>query len=260
MPTSSTQPATVTQQARHILRKFGAQLSGRDRGQDPKVRRDSLDVDDRRAQVSRRLADGSEAGTLAYIDALLRTAREFDLFTRQRKGFRPLGDTALHILDVVLRGHWHHFQTGRIDPAISQIMKATGYVRQTVVDGLAKLAKHGFLDWIRRTERVAHPIPGGPTRQQANNSYFVDLAIMAARAGKNVRDRFLQHWHKAKARLALAASKPAATAKLPITPSPAPRPKPETDLASALASLGAAVERTAPSLENRQSPAVASKG
>ncbi|PXA99547.1 hypothetical protein DMC47_02800, partial [Nostoc sp. 3335mG] len=164
------------------------------------------------------MADGTEAATHAFVDALVKTAREFDLFERSKGKPRPLKDTGIVVLEVLLRSHWHEFKTGRIDPALSQLQRATGYVRQTVVDALARLELHGFIGWVRRTIRISEPIPGGPIRQQTNNSYFVDEARMASRAGRNVRDRFRQLLARAKARMVLLA-KQRPTAPPPPLPS-----------------------------------------
>lgn len=244
----------IARASRAVTRSFAAKLSGRDRGRDPAVHRESYDVHDSRAQVSRQLADGTEAATHAYVDALVKTAREFDLFERGKGKARPLKDTGIVVLEALLRQHWHEFKTGRIDPAISQLMKATGYVRQTIVDALARLKRHGFIGWVRRTIRISDPVPGGPIRQQTNNSYFVDEARIASRAGRNVRDRFRQLLARAKARMVLRA-KQRPTAPPPPTPSPAPRPAATTGLAAALAALGAAVDRgSGPSLDNGLSP------
>ncbi len=247
-------PREIARASRAVTRGFAAKLSGRERGHDRAVHRESYDVHDSRAQVSQRLADGSEAATHAYVDALVKTAREYDLFERGKKKPRPLKDTGIVVLEALLRNHWHEFKTGRIDPAISQLMKATSYVRQTIVDALARLERHGFIGWVRRTIRISDPVPGGPIRQQTNNSYFVDEARIASRAGRNVRDRFRQLLARAKARMVLRA-KQRPTAPPPVTPSPAPRPVAATGLAAALAALAVAVDRgSGPSLDNGLSP------
>ncbi|KQN78533.1 hypothetical protein [Sphingomonas sp. Leaf62] len=247
-------PREIARASRAVSRGFAAKLSGRERGHDRAVHRESYDVHDSRAQVSRRLADGSEAATFAVVDALVATAREFDLFERSKGNGRPLKDTGIVVLQAVLRHHWHEFKTGRIDPALSQLMKVTGYVRQTIVDALARLDKYGFLGWVRRTIRLSDPMPGGPIRQQTNNSYFVDEARIASRAGRNVRDRFRQLLARAKARMVLRAKQRSTTPPLPA-PSPAPRPAAITGLAAALAALEAAVDRgPCPSLDNGLSP------
>ena len=247
-------PREIARASRALIRTAGARLAGRERGCDRAVHRESYDVHDSRAQVSQRLADGTEAATHAYVDALVKTAREFDLFERGKGKARPLKDTGIVVLEALLRQHWHEFKTGRIDPAISQLMKVTGYVRQTIVDALARLERHGFIGWVRRTIRISDPVPGGPIRQQTNNSYFVDEARIASRAGRNVRDRFRQLLARAKARVVLRA-KQQPTAPPPPTPSPAPRPAATTGLAAALAALEAAVDRgSGPSLDNGLSP------
>lgn len=247
-------PREIARASRALVRSTGARLAGRSRGRDRAVQRESFDVHDSRAQVSRRLADGSEAGTLAYIDALVATAREYDLFERQKGRPRPLKDTGIVVLEAVLRHHWHEFRTGRIDPALSQLQRATGYVRQTIVDALARLERHGFLGWVRRTIRISDPMPGGPVRQQTNNAYFVDEARLASRAGRNVRDRFRQLLSRAKARIALR-EKQRQTVPPPTPPRPPRRSAETTGLAAALAALGAAVDRgSSASLDNGLSP------
>lgn len=247
-------PREIARASRAVTRGFAAKLSGRERGHDRAVHRESYDVHDSRAQVSQRLADGSEAATHAYVDALVKTAREFDLFERSKGKARPLKDTGIVVLEALLRQHWHEFKTGRIDPAISQLMKVTGYVRQTIVDALARLERHGFIGWVRRTIRISDPVPGGPIRQQTNNSYFVDEARIASRAGRNVRDRFRQLLARAKVRMVLRAKQQPAAPPQP-TPSPAPRPAATSGLAAALAALEAAVDRgSGPSLDNGLSP------
>lgn len=246
--------AKQTRATRALIRRTSARLAGRERGRDRAVHRESYDVNDSRAQVSRQLADGTEATTHAYVDALVKTAREFDLFERSKGKARPLKDSGIVVLEALLRQHWHEFKTGRIDPAISQLMKATGYVRQTIVDALARLERHGFIGWVRRTIRISNPMPGGPVRQQTNNSYFVDEARIASRAGRNVRDRFHQLLSRAKARMVLRAKQRTAAPPRP-TPSPAPHPAANNGLAAALAALGAAVDRgTSASLDNGLSP------
>lgn len=240
---------------RKLLRSAGARLGGRYRGPDPKIRRDSFDVDDPRAQVASRVADGTEEGTLAWIDAYVRTAQEFDDRERAPGGKRPFNPSGVRVLYALLRGHFHNFKTGEIDPAITQLMKATSLAKDTVVKALASLQRHGFICWVRRTERVENPIPGGPTRQQTNNAYFVELGKLA----RDVRQRFLQLYGRARQRVVLRRKQEAQAA--PSAPPPAPAPDAQTlAYREAIASLGRAVDRRAASPIIGQSPAKGVEG
>ncbi|MEJ8630573.1 hypothetical protein P0F65_13380 [Sphingomonas sp. I4] len=72
------------------------------RGEDRTVRRDSYDVDDKRANVWRPIGDGTVAGAMDFRDALIQTAREYDDHHRGDRGVRPLGWTAIRVLEILL--------------------------------------------------------------------------------------------------------------------------------------------------------------
>lgn len=71
--------APIARQTRQILKSATASLRGKRRGPDPHVRRDSVDVDHPDAQVWQKIEDGSKSSGLAWADALLQTAEEFDI-------------------------------------------------------------------------------------------------------------------------------------------------------------------------------------
>lgn len=229
-------PAPIAaRDARRIIKTTAARLRGNTtRGASPKVRRDSYDVEDRRARVFSRIADGSPNGGLGFIDDLLRLAEEYDL-TRRKPGKRaPLGAQALRVLGVMLR-RGLRFETGRLDPAIRTVSGWTGYTYKTVHAALSRLRAHGFLNWVRRTRRVAAAGQAGPQRKQVANAYFFDLAAFG-RGEKGV----LQRWRdlRARRRVRLEGGR-SATPKAAAITDPA--------LADAFASFGA-------SIEGRESP------
>lgn len=117
-------------EVRSLIKAAGAKFAGRDRGPDRKVRRDSYDVDDSRAQVFRPIGDGTTAGALRWIDTLVKTAKEFDLVHKPgtRGQLTPYG---IRVLEELLR--LPNFKTGRLDPALDHLQKVTGYERATIV-------------------------------------------------------------------------------------------------------------------------------
>jgi hypothetical protein len=245
--THTTNARTIARSTRNLVRSVSAKFSGKERAADRPIHRNSYDVNDRRAQVAKRCADGTQAGTLAFVDSLLRTAREFDLEERNVGNPRPLRLSGIRVLEEVLRNHWHDFKTGEIDPALSQLERATGFVRQTIVEALKRLRKHGFLDWVRRTEiRLEDQ---GPRRKQINNAYFVDLARLPSR----VLARFNQLYRNQRARQMIRKPAPASPAPSPSTSEAAPQAAP-TPVQLALASLGRAVFEASPSMKNSLSP------
>lgn len=219
-------------------------LAGKRRTEQP-VRRNSYDVDDRRAKPWRPIGDGSKKGALQWIDALLRTAREFDLEERARGTHGRINQYGYRVLEVLLGrggGVPIDFRTGTLEPAIATIMTKTGFARQTVVAALARLKKHGFLDWVRRTERTGAAVGDGPQVKQATNAYFFDLAQLP----KNVLQRFRDLL--AIARRRAAERDPEHTQAPPTQPGRPTNP----ELAAALDRVGALVESA--SLPEGQNP------
>lgn len=92
----------------------------------------------------------------------------------------PLGQHTLRVLEALLRGHWFDFRTGRLDAALSQLMHATGFAKQTVVSALRRLRQLGLIHWVRRTVQLTED-DGDRRRVQTNNAYFFDFARLPAR-------------------------------------------------------------------------------
>lgn len=105
-------------------------------------------------------------------------ARRYEL-SRRRRGARngPLGTVALEILDLM--ANLVDYRTGRLDPALTTLMRLLKRSRDAIVRGLRNLRTHGFLDWKRRY--AAAPSSGkGPQVMQVTNAYRLSLPAPAA--------------------------------------------------------------------------------
>lgn len=210
----------IAHQTRKILKGAGATLGGKKRGHDP-VHRHSYDVDSRQADVFRPIADGTVAGGLAWADDYLRLAKEYDVIHKKKGERSPLMANGIRVLEALLR-QFLDFKTGTLDPAITALMKVTALSKNAVVDALRRLKEHGFLDWVRRSEKTTNVGEAGPQRQQATNAYHFDIGRLGKAlgdAGRAVRARFL---NLREARRRRAAQTPKAAAPAPVAaPEPA---------------------------------------
>lgn len=175
---------------RQLVKQVAAQMTGRSRGPDRKVLRDSYDVDDPRARVFRPVGDGTVAGARSWIDDLLQVAREYDSWAPREKGARgPLTPYGIAVLEALLRGNKLDYRTGRLEPPIAWLEKVTGFARKTVTDAMKRLKWHGFLDWVRRSQKTGRKGEAGPQREQVTNAYFFDVSRLG-RGLKRVLQRF----------------------------------------------------------------------
>lgn len=181
----------MRREVRGVTRGFAAGLSGKaERGPDRKVRRDSFDIADRRAQVFRPIGDGTKVGALSWIDCLLKTVAEWDDHERKKGGARPLGFAGLRVLETLLgrRGAIQvDFRSGRLDPAIDTIARVARLCRGTVIRALARLKALRVLDWVRRTQRADTAGDAGPQRVQVSNAYFFTPERLPARVVQRLR-------------------------------------------------------------------------
>ncbi|BBF70170.1 hypothetical protein [Sphingomonas bisphenolicum] len=182
----------IARETRKLLRDAGGKLGNRKRGHDP-VHRYSYDVDSRQADVFRPVADGTVAGGLAWADDYIRLAKEYDIIHKKKGERSPLMANGIRVLEALLR-QFLDFKTGQLDPALTSLMKVTALSKNAVVDALHRLKEHGFLDWVRRSEKTTKVGEAGPQRQQATNAYHFDIGRLGKAlgdAGKAVRSRFL---------------------------------------------------------------------
>ena len=107
-------------------------------------------------------------------------AKRYELVGRQagrRRG--PLGHVGLEVLELL--ANLVSFRSGRLEPAITYLMGKLKRSKDAVVRALADLREHGFLDWLRRHERVEvlEDAPG-PRMRQVSNAYRLSLPRRAA--------------------------------------------------------------------------------
>lgn len=139
------------------------------------VRRDSFDIDDPRAQVFRPIEGG-----IKFVEVLLDALDEWDNQIKRKGERHQIGANARRVLEVLLR-RCTDFRTGISEPCLDTLMKHTRLARATVVASLARLAKHGFIDWVRRTMRTDNDPGEGPQVKQVSNAYFFDLTRLPKR-------------------------------------------------------------------------------
>ncbi len=116
----------------------------------------------------------------AEVRRVLLAAKRYELAGRQagrRRG--PLGHVALEVLELL--ANLVSYRTGRLEPAITYLMGRLKRSKDAVVRALAALREHGFLDWLRRHERVEvlEDAPG-PRVRQVSNAYRLNLPARAA--------------------------------------------------------------------------------
>jgi hypothetical protein len=108
-------------------------------------------------------------------------ARRYELAGRE-KGRRngPLGHVALEALELL--ANLVSYRSGRLEPSYAYLMAKLRRSRDAVHRALAALREHGFLDWLRRHERVEvlEDAPG-PRVRQVSNAYRLSLPARAAR-------------------------------------------------------------------------------
>ncbi|MFC3097396.1 LexA family transcriptional regulator [Alteraurantiacibacter palmitatis] len=160
-----------------LPRKTRALLS---RGDSPRtgqpVWRNSYYVGQIEDRIWKPINGGSARGGKRWTGALLKAAKALELKTRaERRETDPgcrngvLGDVGIAVLEYL----YEHvdFMTGRLDPAIRTIADAIGRAYSAVHLALCRLREAGFISWMRRSEKLEDPEPGGPQVKQASNAY-----------------------------------------------------------------------------------------
>ncbi|TMJ19045.1 MAG: hypothetical protein E6G92_04330 [Alphaproteobacteria bacterium] len=180
--------APSKREIRAITQRTAFGLAGKTRGPDRGVRRNSYDVDDPRAKVFRPIAGGSTNVALGWLEDLVKCAKEFDAWGRRDGSRGPITPYGVLVLEALCFGNKLDFKTGRLDPPIAWIEKVTGFARKTVVEALARLRRHGFLDWVRRTRATDRIGNAGPQREQDTNAYFFDVTKLTRRVLQRFRD------------------------------------------------------------------------
>lgn len=101
---------------------------------------------------------------------IMTAARRFDEAQRREKGGRigPLGPIGLEVLQLFV--NMAKAYRGRLYPPLTWIMAKLRRSKCAVVEALARLRDHGFLDWRRRYEPTGTDGPG-PQVKQVSNAY-----------------------------------------------------------------------------------------
>lgn len=193
MAYSNTRPSNTRAGEARSLGELARNIAGRKPGRrtNQPVRRNSYDVQDKRAQRRTRFGDGTKAGGMRWRDKVLQTAEEFDVVTRGKGRRGLLQANGIRVLKAVLWTPGIDFNDAMIEPSIDTLARRTGLARNTVIAALKRLARHGFLSWVRRTEKTDNEGGFGPQVKQATNAYFVDLAELRGRA-KRAWQRLMQ--------------------------------------------------------------------
>ena len=178
--------ASATARAtRSIIKGAGAQLAGKKRGPDRRVRRGSVDVADPKARVWRAIHTGTKAGGLRWRDTLLRVAREYDQVGKTTGRWGALGPHTREVLEALL--DLVDFRTGRLEPSYDKLMAMTRFARSTIASALRRLRAHGFLDWVRRS-RLVDKADGEVAREQTSNAFVFDLTRLPRHVLQRFRD------------------------------------------------------------------------
>lgn len=149
-------------------------LAGERRTYQP-VRRDSFDVEDKRAQVARPNRLG-----MIFVDAILEVFDKFAGEIKQKGKRHELNGSVRLVLRALLRC-WD-FKTGICEPCYDTLQRMTKLARATCVRAVKLLDHYGFISYIRRTEKTGIAPGEGPQVKQVSNAYWFDPAKLAAEA------------------------------------------------------------------------------
>lgn len=139
------------------------------------VRRDSFDIEDKRAQVARPNKLG-----MIFVDAIMETFDKFAGEIKQKGRGHELNGSVRLVLRALLRC-WD-FKTGICEPCYDTLQRMTKLARATVVRAVKLLDHYGFLSYIRRTEKTGIPPGEGPQVKQVSNAYWFDPSRLKAEA------------------------------------------------------------------------------
>ncbi len=153
------------------------------------VRRDSFDVEDKRAQVARPNKLG-----MIFVDAMMEV---FDKFAGEikQKGKRHELNGSVRLVYRALLRCWD-FKTGICEPCYDTLQRMTKLARATCVRAVKLLDLYGFLSYIRRTEKTGIPAGEGPQVKQVSNAYWFDPSRLASEAYARLQRLLKKRGHK----------------------------------------------------------------
>lgn len=147
------------------------------------VRRESLDVDDPRAQVFRPVEGGHK-----FVDAVLSAFDEWADITKKAGKPHELNANCKKVLEILLR-RCTDYKTGTCEPCLDTLMRFTRFARPTVVRCLRVLRAAKFINWVRRTMPTGNAPHEGPQVRQVSNAYWIELAEMPKRVAMAIKAR-----------------------------------------------------------------------
>lgn len=147
------------------------------------VRRDSFDINDNRAQVFRPIEHG-----IQFVDAYVETLEEWDNLIKRKGERHQLGGNCRKVLVTIMR-RCLDFKEGTCEPSLDKLAEMTKLAKPTVVRALRILWQHGFIDWIRRSERTGNRPGEGPQVRQITNAYFFDAKRLPERCYKRLQEK-----------------------------------------------------------------------
>lgn len=99
--------------------------------------------------------------------------------TKNKRRNGPLGAVGLNVLRFLLRTL--NANTGQLDPSIGTIARETGHSAGGVHAALGRLAKAGYVQWIRRyVEKDGRRGRKGPQLEQTSNAYRITVPAEVA--------------------------------------------------------------------------------
>lgn len=116
----------------------------------------------------------------AEVRRVLLAAKRYELAGRlagRRNG--PLGHVALEVLELL--ANLVSYRSGQLEPSYGYLMRTLRRSKDAISRALEALRQHGFLDWLRRHEKVELVEGPGPRIRQVSNAYRLSLPARAAR-------------------------------------------------------------------------------
>lgn len=175
-----TDARAIARETRKLVQGASTAFAGRIRGDSPRsgqpVWRNSYYVGQIEDRVWRPINGGTRRGGKRWTAALLKGAKKFELKTRaERRKLEPgarngeLGEVGIEVLEYLYTTV--DYATGRLEPALRTIAEEIGRAYSAVHAALKRLRDKGFIHWMRRSEPIEDPEPGGPLVRQASNAY-----------------------------------------------------------------------------------------
>ncbi|KMS58861.1 helix-turn-helix domain-containing protein [Sphingobium cupriresistens] len=164
--------------------------------QEKPPRRWSYDQADRRAQVFRRVGDGSKEQGWSLIGAMMQAFDE-TLQQQRIKGYKGkdrLQDGDRRILLTLLKRL--DFKTGRLDPSYAEIAAKAGCHRNTAIKACYRFVRWLGLRWVRRTAQADTAGQKGPQREQISNAFFFEIRSLPSRVKQRWREAVKRHFAK----------------------------------------------------------------